>query len=438
MLAFSKLEGLCPACRSYTFSCLLLWCFTFRWSLPPRPQCVETHSVHRPVYLDCVETHSVHVVLFTTSTVLRPTVSMSSCLPRLCWDSQCPCRPVYLACVETHSVHVVLFTSPVLRPTVSMSSCLPRLCWDPQCPCRPVYHLACVETHSVHVVLFTTSPVWRPTVSMSSCLPRLCWDPQCPCRAVYHLDCVETHSVHVVLFTTSTVLRPTVSMSSCLPPRLCWDSQCPYRPVYHLDCVETHSVHVSYRHLSNWSLVILFTTSTVLRPTVSMSSCLPPRLCWDSLCPCLLQASLQLVLGRPVYHLDCVETHSVHVSYRRLSNWSWVVLFTTSTVLRPTVSMSLTGVSPTGLWSSFLSSSCYVCHQYSFHYLSSFLLIAGPDHFSCLCYLFGCLCYSGCSCDMSFLTLPFSVTPRIHLHIPITFISILASCLCCCPGVCLV
>ena len=51
-----------------------------------------------------------------------------------------------------------------------------------------------------------------------------------------------------------------------------------------------------------------------------------------------------------VYRLDCVESHRVHVSYRHLST--------------------------PGLWPSFLSSSWYVSHQYSSHFV-----LFTPSHY---------------------------------------------------------
>ena len=58
----------------------------------------------------------------------------------------------------------------------------------------------------------------------------------------------------------------------------------------------------------------------------------------------------------PVYHLECVDTHRVHVSF--------------------------TGIFPPGLWSSFLSSSCYVCHHYSFRCVLFVPSHHCPDHIS--------------------------------------------------------
>ena len=98
-----------------------------------------------------------------------------------------------------------------------------------------------------------------------------------------------------------------------------------------------------------------------------------------------------------------LETHFVHVSYRHLSTWSLAIL----------------------------SSSCYVCHQYSCHCVLCVLSHHRPTPFQIsvvLCY-FGC-CSSKEALIYSLLIRSFFVIPHIHLNILNSFVSILASCPC--------
>ena len=84
--------------------------------------------------------------------------------------------------------------------------------------------------------------------------------------------------------------------------------------------------------------------------------------CWlcSSMSPCL----------SPRLHRDPRRSR---LFYRHISPWSLVVLF-----------------------------SWYVCHQYSFYHVHFVASYHKPRPFqSFLCYSFGCLCFSGCSSDIS-------------------------------------
>ena len=86
------------------------------------------------------------------------------------------------------------------------------------------------------------------------------------------------------------------------------------------------------------------------------------------------------------------------------------------------VHVSFTGIFPPDLWSSFLSSSCNVCHQYSFHY-DLFIHLITCQLFLC-CLFLGSLCYSSYSSNLfvsDLIRLCYSTRPVCSLSLLIIF-----------------
>ena len=137
----------------------------------------------------------------------------------------------------------------------------------------------------------------------------------------------------------------------------------------------------------------------------------------------LLTFLLQINL-LPVSRLDCVETHGVHVIYRRLSTWSLVVFSFIFLVCLSSVLYSRCGLRP---FSSHV-------HTISVIYMLSFWTLAFLWFFvkyirfrSYISLLFHTSISTSSSHSSLSLLLVIYVTPHIRLNILISFVSILSS-----------